>query len=141
MTSYNIKDSFFPRFGTLLILFLFIILAQLFFQDIPLLSISNLKMITVQATVLGLVAIGLSIVMMCGEIDLSYAGSIGMLGSVFAGLLKIGMDGFLAVLITIGLSLIVGVLNGFFVSQLKFSSSQKLQISSKVHHSLKRSEH
>ena len=109
------------RFGTVAVLLLFILLAQLIFSDLPLLSWSNLMNIAAQATVLSLVAFGLSIVMMCGEIDLSYVGSLGLLGTVFVLLLD-SVNGLIAALIVIGLSLIIGILNGVFISKWKYSS-------------------
>lgn len=113
--------DYLARFGTVAILLLFILLAQLIFSDLPLLSWSNLMNIAAQATVLSLVAFGLSITMMCGEIDLSYVGSLGLLGTVFVMLLD-SVNGLIAALIVIGLSLIIGVLNGVFISKWKYSS-------------------
>jgi len=113
--------DYLAKFGTVAILLLFILLAQLIFSDLPLLSWSNLMNIAAQATVLSLVAFGLSITMMCGEIDLSYVGSLGLLGTVFVMLLD-SVNGLIAALIVIGLSLIIGVLNGVFISKWKYSS-------------------
>jgi len=113
--------DYLARFGTVAVLLLFIFLAQLIFSDLPLLSWSNLMNITAQATVLSLVAFGLSITMMCGEIDLSYVGSLGLLGTVFVMLLD-SVNGLIAALIVIGISLIIGILNGVFISKWKYSS-------------------
>ena len=109
------------RFGTVAVLLLFILIMQLAFSDLPLLSWSNLMNIAAQATVLSLVSIGLSIVMMCGEIDLSYVGSLGLLGTVFVLLLD-SVSGLTAALIIIGISLSIGILNGLFISKWKYSS-------------------
>lgn len=114
-------SDFFAKFGTLAVLLLFIILMQLIYFDLPLLSWSNLMNIATQATVLSLISIGLSIVMMCGEIDLSYVGSLGLLGTVFVLLLE-SVGGYTAALIVIGISLISGILNGLFISKWKYSS-------------------
>jgi ribose/xylose/arabinose/galactoside ABC-type transport system permease subunit len=113
--------NFLARFGTVAVLLLFILFMQLLFSDLPLLSWSNLMNIAAQATVLSLIAIGLSIVMMCGEIDLSYVGSLGLLGTVFVLLLEL-VSGLTAALIIIGISLIIGILNGLFISKWKYSS-------------------
>jgi ribose/xylose/arabinose/galactoside ABC-type transport system permease subunit len=113
--------DYLARFGTVAILLLFILLAQLIFSDLPLLRWANLMNIAAQATVLSLVALGLSITMMCGEIDLSYVGSLGLLGTVFVLLLD-SVNGLIAALIVIGLSLIIGILNGLVISKLKYSS-------------------
>jgi len=113
--------DYLARFGTVAVLLLFILSAQLIFSDLPLLSWSNLMNIAAQATVLSLVAFGLSITMMCGEIDLSYVGSLGLLGTVFVLLLD-SVNGLIAALIVIGLSLIIGILNGVFISKWKYSS-------------------
>jgi len=113
--------DYLARFATVAVLLLFILLAQLIFSDLPLLSWSNLMNIAAQATVLSLVAFGLSITMMCGEIDLSYVGSLGLLGTVFVLLLD-SVGGLTAALVVIGLSLVIGTLNGLFVSKWKYSS-------------------
>ena len=113
--------DFLAKFGTVAVLLFFIILMQLVYLEIPLLSWSNLMNIAAQATVLSLISIGLSIVMMCGEIDLSYVGSLGLLGTVFVLLLD-PVGGLAAALIVIGLSLISGILNGLFISKWKYSS-------------------
>jgi ribose/xylose/arabinose/galactoside ABC-type transport system permease subunit len=114
-------SDFLAKFGTFAVLLLFIILMQLIYLDLPLLSWSNLMNIATQATVLSLISIGLSIVMMCGEIDLSYVGSLGLLGTVFVLLLE-SVGGYTAALIVIGISLISGILNGLFISRWKYSS-------------------
>lgn len=113
--------DFLLRFGTVTVLLLFILSMQLVFSDLPLLSWSNLMNIAAQATVLSLISIGLSIVMMCGEIDLSYVGSLGLLGTIFVLLLD-AVGGLTAALVVIGISLIIGILNGLFISKWKYSS-------------------
>lgn len=114
-------SDFLAKFGTFSVLLLFIILMQLIYLDLPLLGWSNLMNIATQATVLSLISIGLSIVMMCGEIDLSYVGSLGLLGTVFVLLLE-SVGGYTAALIVISISLISGILNGLFISRWKYSS-------------------
>ncbi len=113
--------DFLAKFGTFAVLLVFILLMQLIFSDLPLLSWANLMNIASQATVLSLVAFGLSIVMMCGEIDLSYVGSLGLLGTVFVLLLD-SVNGLAAAMIVIGLSLAIGILNGLVISKFKYSS-------------------
>jgi ribose/xylose/arabinose/galactoside ABC-type transport system permease subunit len=113
--------DFLAKFGTVAVLLVFILLMQLIFSDLPLLSWANLMNIASQATVLSLVAFGLSIVMMCGEIDLSYVGSLGLLGTVFVLLLD-SVNGLAAAMMVIGLSLAIGILNGLVISIFKYSS-------------------
>lgn len=113
--------DFLAKFGTVAVLLFFILFMQLVFSDLPLLSWPNLMNIAAQATVLSLVSIGLSIVMMCGEIDLSYVGSLGLLGTVFVLLLD-SVGGLIAALAVIAISLIFGILNGLFISKWKYSS-------------------
>ena len=50
----------------------------------------NLQNILVQSTSLGICAFGLTFVLLTGEIDMSYAGVIGLVGTVLAGMLKDG---------------------------------------------------
>lgn len=103
--------------GVLLILFAFFSLAvQKFF------TFDNLMNLLVQSTVLGVVGFGLAVIMMAGEIDLSFAGSIPLAGSVFATLLIGGTPMGLALLAAVALGVGVELVIAFFVTRLKLVS-------------------
>lgn len=82
----------------------------------------NLQNILVQSTSLGICAFGLTFVLITGEIDMSYAGVIGLVGTVLAGMLKdghaIGYVTLICLLIGVG----TGLINAFLVVVLKLPS-------------------
>lgn len=126
MSKNSRKAVFFQKYAMPLILLALILILQLAFRNINLLSWNNIKTIILQTSVLGLIALGLSFVMIAGETDISFAGTIGMMGAVFTILTSDGWSyaAALAVTILIGaalgltLSLIVtkGHFSGFIVS-------------------------
>ena len=81
-------------FAMLIILFIFFaIFAKSF------LTVGNIMNLLVQSTILGIVGFGLVFIMIAGEIDLSYAGSIPLEGAIFAILLTNGTSYLQSVLI------------------------------------------
>jgi ribose transport system permease protein len=103
--------------GVLLILFVVFSLAvRAFF------TFDNLMNLLVQSTVLGIVGFGLAVIMLAGEIDISFAGSIPLAGSVFATLLLGGMSMGLALLVTVALGIVIGLVIAFLVTRLKLVS-------------------
>lgn len=96
-------------FAILILLFvIFSICAKSF------LMLDNVMNLLVQSTILGIVGFGLVFIMIAGEIDLSYAGSIPLEGAVFASLLANGKPYFVALLVAVGIGLVIS----FVVSQL-----------------------
>lgn len=116
------KHEFMSKYATPLALLLVVFLIQLFNLDKNLLSASNIKIILLQSTVLGLTSLGLSIVMIGGETDLSIQGTIGMIGCTFALLLSMGKPPLLAFLVSLLAGVLTGVFIAYFVSKLKFSA-------------------
>ena len=96
-------------FGILILLFfIFAFFAPSF------LKLDNLMNLLVQSTILGIVGFGLAIIMIAGEIDLSYAGAIPMEGAVFATLLQKDVNFWPA----LGASFLIGFTISLVVSQL-----------------------
>ena len=85
-------------------------------------SWENLQNIVIQSTSLGICALGLTLILMTGELDLSYGGLIGLVGAVLAGLLKSGYSPAVAVLACLALGIISGSLVAFLVVKLGLSS-------------------
>jgi ribose transport system permease protein len=86
------------------------------------LSWANFRTVLLQSAGLGIVAVGLTLVLILGEFDLSVA-SMATLGGVVAALLsEHGVPILLAFLLTIVLGLIVGTVNGLITARLNVSS-------------------
>ncbi|HOJ01480.1 MAG TPA: ABC transporter permease [Anaerolineaceae bacterium] len=96
-------------FGILIILFL-----TFAFLKPSFLKVDNLLNLLVQSTILGIVGFGLAIIMMAGEIDLSYAGAIPLEGAIFANLLQKDMG----VWPSLGVSFLAGITISLVISQL-----------------------
>lgn len=119
--NYNYREVL-QRFGVPIVLLLSILTVQLFNLQTALLSWSNLKTVASQSTVIVLVALGLSAIMISGEIDLSIGGTLGVIGAVFAMLLQKEVGLFWAVIGTLAVSGLFGLFTGIFISKFKFSS-------------------
>lgn len=81
------------------------------------LSISNLFNVIKQITVAGIVGCGMSFVILTGGIDLSVGSIVGLSGAIAAGIMSTTGNAFLAVLAALGIGILCGVANGFFVAQ------------------------
>ncbi|MHB1127321.1 MAG: ABC transporter permease [Bacillota bacterium] len=110
------------KFGVPVILFVLILVIHLTNTGLGVLGWSNLRNVAVQSTVLGLAAMGLSLVMISGEMDLSIGGSIGLVGAFFAGLLAGGLGAPWAALLAIVLAVLFSAFNGLLVSKWGYSS-------------------
>ncbi|MBW1715067.1 MAG: ABC transporter permease [Deltaproteobacteria bacterium] len=82
----------------------------------------NLENILVQSTSLGICAFGLTLVLMMGEIDLSYGGLIGLVGAVLAGMVKDGHSITFATFVCLAIALGSGLLTAILVVGLKLPS-------------------
>ena len=97
----------------LVIILLFIllsILSQFFFQ------ISNMKNIATQITIYGLLAIGMTFVILTGGIDLSVGSMLAFCGVVLAICIKAGIPLFFSLVICILTGVLSGSVNGILVS-------------------------
>jgi len=75
----------------------------------------NLQNILIQSTAMGICAFGLALVLITGEIDLSYGGLIGLVGAVLAGMLKQGYSPLTATVVCISIGALTGLLNAILV--------------------------
>jgi len=83
------------------------------------LTIRNISNILLQATPLGLMAIGISVVLIGGGIDLSIPSLMGLSGVFGAIFMKNGGNPFLVALIMLAVCILGGCINGFAVGYLK----------------------
>lgn len=110
----NIKAANFVRkFGMPLFLLLLVLVLAAISGEANLLAWENLKAIILQASVLGFLALGLSFVMIAGETDISFAGTMGMMSAIFTMLAMNSWNFFAALFVII----IIGAAIGFLISQ------------------------
>ena len=77
---------------------------------------SNLVNVLVQSAPMLIIALGVTLVNMTGETDLSFGGTVGLSASLFCGFIAAGESVALAALVGIGSALVFGLLNGLMVS-------------------------
>jgi ribose transport system permease protein len=85
-------------------------------------SQQNLENIIIQSTSLGICAFGLTLVLLMGDIDLSYAGVVGLVGALLAGLLKEGHSLVQATLLCMSVGLVTGLINAALIVFLRLPS-------------------
>lgn len=85
------------------------------------LSSTNLINILRQVSVVGIVAVGMTFVILTGGIDLSVGAVIAVSGVVCARAMVIGLHPLLAILIAITVSVLIGVINAFFSHEFKLN--------------------
>src|SRR5690606_10257680 len=86
-------------------------------------TLGNLTTILSTQSALVILAIGVTIVMLVGEFDLSVASVMGMAASAVAYFTTtMGFDPALACLVAVGLAVAVGALNAFFIVRLGINS-------------------
>ena len=81
-----------------------------------------IDLISVAVSELGLVVIGVALLMICGEFDLS-VGSVSALGALVAArLYQIGLNPFLALVIALGAGMAMGAINGLITVKFRLPS-------------------
>jgi D-xylose transport system permease protein len=87
------------------------------------LSAQNLTNLMLQITAMGMISVGIVLVLLLGEIDLSVGAVSGFAASVMAVLnVKNGMNPYVAILAGLGVGLAIGMFNGFFVTRFRVPS-------------------
>lgn len=101
-------------FRSVLIMLIICIFAAILSPEF--LSASNLFNVFKQIAVAGIVACGMTFVILTGGIDLSVGSIVGLAGVMSAGVLSTTGDPILAVLTAIGIGIGCGIINGFFIA-------------------------
>lgn len=109
--------EFMRRYGMLMILLL--IIAAISALSKSFLTLSNFLVITRQVSINGLVAAGMTLVILLGGIDLSVGGVIALAGALLAMALAATHSVWLAVLTGVGVGALVGAVNGAFIACLR----------------------
>ena len=81
------------------------------------LSVANLFNVIKQITVAGIVGCGMTFVILTGGIELSVGSVVGLAGAIAAGIMASTGNAVFAVLAALGIGILCGAANGFFVAQ------------------------
>ncbi len=113
---------FMSKYAMPLILLALILLLRFLFPGAGLLRWDNLKTILLQTSVLGFLALGLSFVMIAGEADISFAGTLGMMSAVFTMLVNRGLPYAAALPIIMLVGMAIGLCIALLVTRGGFSA-------------------
>lgn len=111
------RRAFVQRFG-LAFSFLLLMLALTLLSD-RFLTAANLINILRQATINGIVSVGMTMVILTGGIDLSVGSVLALAVTVGASLMKQGQPVGVAVLAALGLGAFLGVINGLMITKVR----------------------
>ncbi len=102
---------FYPLIGLIVVCIVMVFASDSF------LSVGNVTNILRQVSINALIAVGMTLVILTGGIDLSVGAVMALSGTVAAGLMSGGMNGGLALLLCLLIGLAFGVANGAFVAR------------------------
>lgn len=106
------------EYGALIALVILIVVMSLISPQFR--TFSNFLTLLRQASVNGLIAFGMTLVILTGGIDLSVGSTLGLTGALFAGLIvNVGMPIPLAVIVALIFGLLLGLVSGFLVGKAK----------------------
>lgn len=114
LVSYLKKHNIFLAEGTL-ILILVAMFAVLAIATDRFLTVSNLSNLVRQTSIIGVVALGMTFVIISAGIDLSVGAVVGLSSIVVALVLKTGIGMVLSVLVALAVGTLIGLLNGVIV--------------------------
>ena len=80
------------------------------------LSVTNVLNVIRQTSIYGIMAVGMTFIILTGGIDLSIGSILAISGAICAGMLKSGDSILLAVVAAIGIGVLCGFANGFFIT-------------------------
>ena len=108
------------KFTLVIVLVVVILLFQILNKNY--LSLDNIRNILTSAAVVGMLSVGMSCILISGQIDLStgYIGTFG--GIIIAIFIQNGIPWVPSLLLTIGIGAVIGLLNALFVNVLGFMS-------------------
>lgn len=113
----NVKELF--KYPEMLTLIGFFVLCTFFsFSSEQFLSSENISNIVRQVSINGILAVGMTFVILTGGIDLSVGSVMAFTGTIIVGMMiNVGMPPIAAISIGIGLGAALGYINGLFVSR------------------------
>lgn len=111
----NIKTDW-SRYGILIALILLVVFFAIMAPSF--LSINNLLNVLRQMSIIGVCAVGMTLVILTGGIDLSVGSVLGVCAVVGALLLSSGVPIWLSVIIVVLVGILTGAFNGFLVTEI-----------------------
>jgi ribose/xylose/arabinose/galactoside ABC-type transport system permease subunit len=109
------QRAFLRRFGLLLVFLLLALGLSLLSNRF--LQITNLMNILRQASINGIVSVGMTLVILTGGIDLSVGSMLALSAVISASMMKGGMPVGLAILAALGTGITLGVINGLIITR------------------------
>ncbi|MGO1372097.1 MAG: ABC transporter permease [Senegalia sp. (in: firmicutes)] len=115
----KIKRSGIFTYGILV--FLIVLFVALSFSSPYFFTAGNLTKVLRQVAVVGIVTVSMTMVILTGGIDLSVGSMLGLCAVVLAKLMVSGVNVALAIMITLVVGMILGLLNGFLINEIRIS--------------------
>ncbi len=116
------KITSFRSSNTLLVFIALIIIFSLFTPNRIFINVRNISALGKLFPDLGIIALGVGMLMICGEFDLSVGSILPFCSFVFAQLLFVGMSPLVSFLLSIVVGLALGFVNGFITVKTKMPS-------------------
>jgi ribose transport system permease protein len=117
----NLKnlDGVMERLGLIVSLVLLVIIFS--FVSRFFLTLDNISNMLLSISLLGIAASGMTIVIICGGVDLSIGSNIALTGVIVGSILHSGQSQWIGILAGLGVGILVGTLNGVSVSVFKIT--------------------
>lgn len=110
--------SILPRFA--LVAVVFVIVGVMSILSPVFMTSKNVTNIFRQISINGIIAVGMTFVILLGDIDLSVGAIVGVVSVICGNLLEQGMNWFVVCLIALGVAILFGIFNGTLVAYLSF---------------------
>ena len=110
----NMND-FFDKIGVLIALVILVVVLSIFAPNFA--TSSNIFSVLQQIAVNGIIAVGMTYVILLGGIDLSVGSILAISGAICASLLVSGQNIFVAVIAALVVGTVVGFINGFIITK------------------------
>ncbi|TES87030.1 ABC transporter permease [Candidatus Aerophobetes bacterium] len=118
-----VRSFFGYRFFSIFLVFVALLLFFGFFSPhYRFTSLANIKILLGSGSEFSIIALGVGLLMVSGEFDLSVGSILVFCSFMFIRLFEIGMNLFLAGFITLGLGALLGFLNGFITTKARIPS-------------------
>ena len=113
MNKLTIKSNVIQEYGSQIALVFLLILLSIISPEFR--TVNNILSLLRQSSVNGLIAFGMTVVILTGGIDLSVGSTLALTALLGAGMLKGGVPAPLAILLVLVIGLALGLLNGVLV--------------------------
>ena len=120
MNGTNRVKKFFRSNNAVLLLVTVIVILVFFFWNRNFLSFENIRSIMNSMTFVGILTVGMGLLLIGGEVDLSSGAIACASGLVMALMINAGMNWVLAIVLTIIFGILCGLINAFFINKLGF---------------------